>query len=465
MVAKFSVLLSHIKFTTLLWLLFGILLSAIFFLSLNKEFSFDEIELIHTSWKILQGERIYVDFFQHHHPLFYYLMAPVILVMGENTTALVGARVVVFFLLVLIFVVTYQLSIKVFNKETGVISLVLLSTTLIFINRAIELRPDVPQTLFNLIALLCLFTYLESKELKYLVFSSLSSGIAFLFLQKALFLGFLIVGLLLFNVYRKNIHYRDLLIYLFVIFSTFLFYLFYFIYSDSVDSYFLFNWLLNIKFLDRSYPFDTFIDTYKTNTLVWFFYVIGLLFFLKTSIQKQFGFVSFGLLVFVFLTRKTYQQYFIPLIPLVVIVSSYTAGFMFRNSQKMIITALVLSILLPSYDLYRWVSDFRNNGQLQKINYVLSITSPEDYVYDGHVSFNVFRKDVDFFWYSLDPGDGLSTYQSMFDYNYNIYESISKYKPKVISNYFIKNMNDDRIAKYYRQSSEYNDLFIRVDTD
>lgn len=465
MTAKLCTSISHTKLTPLMWILFGILLAIILFLSLNKEFSFDEIELIHTSWKVLQGERIYVDFFQHHHLLLYYLMTPVILVMGESISALISARIVVFCLLLLIFVFTYLLSTKVFGKETGVISLVFLSTMLIFINRAIELRPDVPQILFNLIALLYLFIYLENKSLKYLVFSATSSGIAFLFLQKALFINFLVICLLLFNIYKKNIHYRDILVYLLVNFLTFLPYLLFFVCGGSLENYFFFNWILNINFLDRSYPFNTFIDTCKTNTLVWFFYALGLLFFIKTSLQRQFGFISFGLLVFIFLTRKTYEQYFVPLIPLVVITASHTTSSMFGSSKKMMTVVLILSTLVPVYSLYKWTGELKNDSQLQKISYVLSITSPQDFVYDGHVSFNVFRKDIDFFWYSLDEGDGLSTYQSMRRYDYNIYQLISQYKPKVISNYFIENMQDDRIANYYQQSDLYQDLFVRVNPD
>jgi len=103
-----------------------------------------------------------------------------------------------------------------------------------------------------------------------------------------------------------------------------------------------------------------------------------------------------------------------------------------------------------------------NTSQLQKISYVLSITKPGDYVYDGNTSFNIFRKDLDFFWFSVDQGDALTTYAKMTGYEYSIYELIDRFKPKVISNYFIADMADQRIAAHYKQSSQYNDLFIRT---
>lgn len=465
MTVKTSSMLSYIRFTDFLWTLFGLLVFMILFLSLNKEFSFDEIELVHTSWKILRGEKLYVDFFQHHHPLLYYLMVPVVSVTGENITTLFYARIAIFFLLILIFVFTYRLSVKVFDKETGIIGLVFLSVTQVFITRAIEIRPDVPQTLFNLFTLFYLFTYLKSKNLKHLILSSLASGIAFLFLQKALAFNCLIVILLLFNAYKKIIRYYDLFIYLFVFLLSLLPYLFYLAGSNTIDSYFIFNWILNVRFLDRAYPFHTLMNSFKVNALVWLFFVLGLFCFNKTPTHKQFGFITFSLLVFIFLARKEYEQYFMPVIPLIVIVSSYAVSQIFKNSKTTMALVLILSILVSSYSLSKWINEHKNTWQLQKINYVLSITNSDDFVYDGNVSFNLFRKDIDFFWYSLGYGDGLSTYQSIFDYDYDIYKLISKYKPKVISNHFIDNMNDDRITKYYRQSDLYEDLFIRVNTN
>ena len=62
------------------------------------------------------------------------------------------------------------------------------------------------------------------------------------------------------------------------------------------------------------------------------------------------------------------------------------------------------------------------------------------------------------------PNDGaLATFQTVTKYDYNIYELIHKYKPKVISSNFIDNMKDRRISDYYEVSRYYKDLFIRSD--
>jgi hypothetical protein len=113
-------MIHNINLTRLLWALFGVLLVVIMFNSLNRWFDHDEFEAVHTSWKILHGEEIYVDFFNHKHPFFYYLLTPVIAILGENTDTIIAIRVIIFFMLLLIFFVTYHFSVKVFNKETGI---------------------------------------------------------------------------------------------------------------------------------------------------------------------------------------------------------------------------------------------------------------------------------------------------------------------------------------------------------
>lgn len=157
----------------------------------------------------------------------------------------------VFLMLLLIFIVTYLISTRVFDKETGIISLVLLATTLIFITPAIEIRPDVPQTLFGLLSVYFLVNYFESKSVKHLMLNSFFLGLSFLFLQKAVFLILLTVAILLVDAYRKNINYRNLLLCLFVFVITIVPYLVYLLYTNSFSSYITFSWIINMKYLNR----------------------------------------------------------------------------------------------------------------------------------------------------------------------------------------------------------------------
>ena len=454
-------ILKNINVNRLLWIIAGALLVIILFISLNRFFDHDEFEAIHTSWKMLQGEKIYVDFFQHHHPFLYYMLIPVIRILGENIHTIIAIRLMVFLMFLLILFITYLIARDNFSKGIVVIGLLLLSSAYIFVIKVIEIRPNVPETLFALVSIFFLLGYFKKRNLLYLLLSAFSLGIAFLFFQLALFLVLFIGCLLLYDVYKKSIPFLDVLTYFFVFLLVLVPYGVYLVWTDSFYSYFQFNWILNMKVLNRFLPFSGLLNIYSVNTILCVFYVIGLLFFLKTSNQKRIGVLSFGLLLSVFLVRTPWPQYFMLAIPLMAIISAHAIYTIFKNNKVILFVMLVLSTG-PQINWLAQGARNTNEGQLKKIAYVISITNKDDFVYDGHILFNVFRKDVDFFWYSIDHRLGtLETFQTMTDYQYNIYEIIDRLKPKVISNYYIDNMEDPRIKNHYKQSKLYKDLFIR----
>ena len=142
--------IKKINVNRLLWIMLGALLVIILFTSLNRFFDHDEFEAIHTAWKMLQGEKIYVDFFQHHHPFLYYILIPIIRILGENIHTIIAIRLIIYLMFLLILFITYLIARDNFHKEIGVIGLILLSSTYLFVIKVIEIRPNVPETLFAL---------------------------------------------------------------------------------------------------------------------------------------------------------------------------------------------------------------------------------------------------------------------------------------------------------------------------
>jgi len=106
-------------------------------------------------------------------------------------------------------------------------------------------------------------------------------------------------------------------------------------------------------------------------------------------------------------------------------------------------------------------SNIQQLNQLNKIENVLSITKQDYMVYDGNILFNLFRDDIDSFWYYVEENNCLDSYKTIMDYD--VYDSISSKKPKLISTFSIKNLEDPRIKYYYRRSEKYNNLLIRVE--
>ena len=153
-------------------------------------------------------------------------------------------------------------------------------------------------------------------------------------------------------------------------------------------------------------------------------------------------------------------------IPLIAIIASYALYSSF-NSRLIRFVVLIGAIYFPMSYMHNYAPFNMNNRdqleQLAKIEYVLSVTDEDDKVYDGDVIFNVFRDDIDFFWFCLEQPSCLDAYKKVAPYQYNIYESVAVQNPKVISSFRIHSFDDIRIKYKYRVSDMYPDLYIRTD--
>jgi hypothetical protein len=79
-------------------------------LAVNRAFSEDEIEHIHASWYVQNGQVPYRDFFEHHHPLLWFLLAPLIALCGEDLMVLAIARLLILLMAVGIGWLTWRIS-------------------------------------------------------------------------------------------------------------------------------------------------------------------------------------------------------------------------------------------------------------------------------------------------------------------------------------------------------------------
>ncbi len=507
-------------FNRLCVILLVVLLGGIALLSLKRVFGQDEFEAVHTAWKILAGEKIYVDFFQHHHPFFYYCLTGPVALFGETAGTLVIIRLICLSMPLLTMFVTYRLCTLIFNnKHISLISVVLLASAFIFVESSIEIRPDVPQTLFGVLSFYFLFSYFERTRVSSLVLSAVFLGISFLFLQKAVFAGGVIGVVLLVALWRKNIGFGQLVIFAGCFFVTVLPYFLYLIFTNTLDEYWTFNWLLNMRFMNRFSAFGGFGLLLSSSTLLMVFYSLGVVRMPKTGNRGRVIWVSLGLLGSVLLVRSPYNQYFMLAIPFIAIVAANALWSVFKSESKFAeglligatviaicyivygtegwfwvvgLTAVVGAVILLAWLFYldaevkhRWLpyvvllsmvlpatkifnrSADDNGGQLALVDYVLSVTQPDDHVYDGNVTFNLFRKDIDYFWYSVRPDrpgipyGALTTYQQQItDYHYDVYESIERFKPKVIGPFYI-DADDLRIKADYVESDIAGGIYIR----
>ncbi len=496
------------------------MLAGIVLLSLQRFFGSDEIEGVHTAWKILAGEKIYIDFFQHHHPFFYYFLCAPIAIFGESASTLVITRQFCLTMTIAIFLTTYLISLRLFRDSlTAILSVILLGGTYIFIDSAIEIRPDLPQTLFCLAAFYFLFTYFDNKRLLYLLLSSVCLATSFLFLQKAVFAVAIIGLMLLAALYKKNITFRAIVIYVAMFVLTLLPYLIYLIASSTLSDYIALNWLLNMRFLYRFSPEAGFRTIMDRNILLVCFSIAGLIGFSNTPNARRCAWAAVGFLLSIFLVRAPFNQYFMPAMPfmaviaanalkqtlqtknstltiLLIITTSVSFGYFVhriygydirliliaavglsslasrsligisKRYNKFLPILILISLAVPIVEIFDRAEE-GNQRKLKLVEYVLSITDEDDHIYDGAARFNVFRKDIDYFWFSVrpknsNPGALASYQQNIADYHYDVYESIDRHKPKVIARHYIDPKHPS-ISNHYKQSDLVDWLYIRMD--
>lgn len=459
---------NNIIWTAVLWGVFAGIVLSVFFYSYNRDYDPDEIEHLHTAWKLVQGQVIYVDFFQHHHPFFDYMIAAVVGIYGDTVESIFASRYVMLLLTAGILAVTYLLSLRIFgNAEIGVLSLIVTSTVVSFYMKSIEIRPDVPQVLAGLMSIYFLFVYYDKKSLRSLIASAVFLAVSYLILQKSVVLIVAIGALLLFDLYKKRIGYRHVALYAAVFLISVSPYYIYLVLSGTLEQYFVMNWLVNYYLAQSIGRLQSLVAISRENTITCVFYLIGLITMFRSAKGGRFAALSILLtLLPIILFKNIWRQYLMLSIPPIAIIASYAIYTSF-NSRLVRLVVIIGVIYFPmtfmhNYGLFKMDREAQSE-QLAKIEYVLSITDEDDKVYDGDVVFNVFRDDIDFFWFCFEEPSCLDAYKKVAAYEYNVYDSVAAQNPKVISDFRIYSFNDIRIKNKYRVSEVYPDLYIRVD--
>ncbi|MBW2618826.1 MAG: hypothetical protein JRC92_08125, partial [Deltaproteobacteria bacterium] len=164
-----------------------------------------------------------------------------------------------------------------------------------------------------------------------------------------------------------------------------------------------------------------------------------------------------------FFVRLPHQQYFLPALPFLAVLAgagwSRLAGTLNNWPRVIWLIPVTLLIFSPLRAAVLQATGGRQTDQRAKMAYVLENTRPEEAVYDGDIQFNIFRGDMDFFWYSLKPGAGLETYQRLRPYDYDPYRLIAAKKPQVISSFQL-DLDNPALAGY-QTSPLYPDLWLR----
>ena len=434
--------------------------SLIFSNQFIRLFNSDEFESIHYAWKLTQGENLYTDFFEHHHPLFYQMLTPLVHAGQDTLNTLYYARIFIFINLLIIYFLTYQIARHIKDKKMALLSLLILNNIVYFVVTATEIRPDNFQVTFCLLSLWLLFLFIKNKNKPFFYLSSVSLGIAFLFLQKTIFFIAPIFLILLHQLRQKTISIYNILFYILVFVITISPYYIYLLSNNYFEIYILNFWLFNF-YVRAGNPilFLFYLSALATSISPWFLFFVGVIKSLKSqNILIIYASIIVGaILLAIVPTPFKLNQYLTITGPPMAIVAAYgLRKIKFFNKITYGAILFILCLFPLAFLVIIQIKD-PNYKQLERMKYVLNETSKDDYVFGGNY-LNLFRKDIDYLWFGLHYT--VPAMNKLTGYEYDIYKSIDEKKPKVIWQSNLR-LNDPRIKENYSFSEVYDDILIR----
>ncbi|MFC1825708.1 ArnT family glycosyltransferase, partial [Thermodesulfobacteriota bacterium] len=171
----------------------------------RRYFDFDEFQVMYASAALVRGKALYADKIGTHFPLFNILISQLISITGFKTTAILIARYFVLSAIAITLIYVYRISAILWTKQTGLLAVAFALSTILFLNKGIEIRHDVFNTLFNVMGCYYAIRYLDDKKLTCLLFSGLCLGMAIASTQKAIiWSGGIILGVLLYLFRNKS---------------------------------------------------------------------------------------------------------------------------------------------------------------------------------------------------------------------------------------------------------------------
>ncbi len=156
-------------------------------LIVNRAFNQDEFQYLHHGWMLGQGYVPYRDFWNNHTPLLWVVLAPLAMAFDESPAYLFAGRILILGVAVGVGVMVYRLT-RLFCSAYGALfSIFLLSIEFYVIDKGIEVRPDQVMILTWLVAAWILIRSDSGATLRGVALAGLTLGIGLLFTPKTLF--------------------------------------------------------------------------------------------------------------------------------------------------------------------------------------------------------------------------------------------------------------------------------------
>ncbi len=435
----------------------------------------DNIEHIHSSFLVFQGNVPYRDFFQHHNPLLWFLFAPLVGLFAYNSIISEVVCLISFLVFLKSLVYVYRICAEFLCDKFWALYATAIVAIPSYKLYAVDFRPD-NYMVFALVAgIYYYFSYLNKQKAFSLIVAFLWFTIAFLFAQKAVFPLFVLGLSGIYFWFSKNIKTSDmfkaLILPLFLI-GGFVCYLCYY---DIFNLYLVSNFTFNLN-LVKGFEMNKIVEfpTYMA-VLMW----VGFVGTIASCFYKnKYWMVCAILFVSEFIQRKfyfsPYSYYFWWLVYLAAIVGIPFVCKIFEKNKIVVWGAVsILYLMLYRATLfYKDILTLQLNKQYLP-NYIVRNISPCDYVFNGDgMMYNIFGKDPAYYWQLIGQLDVIGE-QTGIAPKPDINKLILMLKPKFIygKSYFNKfsdesgrpeivhYINQDIVETYYQQTP-YSSIYI-----
>jgi len=332
-------------FETVLIPLVGLQALLMLYIFQHRLFNFDEFQVLYASASLVRGKALYHDRIETHFPLVNILFFFLMKIYGFKATTPLLARAITvaasFFGLFFI----YKIASMIRGKETGLLAVALTLSSMVFVNKGIEVRHDVFNLFFNTTGAYFAGRTIKTKKFGYLLISAIFLGLALASTQKAIVWNLGILGGLFYVLFKENGSkraFKSLIFFsLFFILPSILSLAFLLIkWNEDIHSFFNLAIIHGIKYISPEYSreslpevpflyskFSIFGRLLYENGLFYLLSLTGIAlhFFWRSKRDPVKHVIIFwaaaGLLFYIYMKRPFYQS-FLPSIPALAILTA-----------------------------------------------------------------------------------------------------------------------------------------------
>jgi len=339
----------------------------------NRYFSFDEFEILYAGASLFRGKTLYADQIEPHFPLFNLFIANIVALFGFKTTTILIARYFILLTNVIALIFVYKIGVIIWDKRTGLLTACLTLSSIIFLNRGIEIRHDVFNMAFNVIGAYYGLRYIKQKRYSSIILSGIFLGMALASTQKAIVWNVgIIVGLLLY--YLRSMSYKMIwkinLCYLLTLLVAPTMSLLYLVIRYNENIYMFLNYavvkqlIFYAPYTEELYPFpynrfDVFKDLIFQNHLQYALAIGGIFAIITTWFRSNTERIVVAVwaltgVLFYVTAKRPFSQTFFPSVPPLAILVSGLLSDTYKDFKGLLITKKIGIGITTIFLLFIW---------------------------------------------------------------------------------------------------------------